>query len=329
MSTVTTQEELKSEQNLQQQQQQQQQQHQQHNRHRENQEENQNENNEEEKENSSSRYSSKLQPCIVATAALSAFLFGFDSSVVNGTVFLQSKDLHFPLESWQTSLVISCGVIGAFFGSILSGEISQRYGRRSAMILADLFFLSGSIGVAVSPSLGYIFAFRVIIGIGIGAASQVAPAYLAESVSEQSRGAAITINNLGTTTGQLAASCVAVAFVIPSPELLLGWRWIYGIAALIPLIQLILLQWLPESPRWLKSKGRSKEEINRACDILKLDPSSFFDGKEEEEEEQEREESKNNNDNNSASLSITDVFCTSSSSSSEISSIRSGVGIAL
>ncbi|KAG8346843.1 putative sugar transporter [Trypanosoma vivax] len=188
-------------------------------------------------------------------AALGGFLFGYDTSVINGALF-QMK-VYFPSldQPWLTGLVVSIAIIGAFLGATAAGFISARWGRRYSIALADIMFTLGSVLMSVAVNVEMILAGRFIVGLGIGICSATIPVYLAEITPATSRGSDIVFNNVCLTGGQLVASAVTALLVEYTSEKV-GWRVAFGLGALPSAIQFIgLLMHLPESPRWCLARG--------------------------------------------------------------------------
>lgn len=218
------------------------------------------------------------------TAALGGILFGYDTAIVNGGLFQMRKSFHFDLDSWENGLIVAIGVAGAFVGSAVGGWAGDKYGRKKTVVCADLLFILGSIVLAAAPSYAVVLVGRVVIGLGIGLSSVITPVFLAEITAPESRGQAVTLNNFALTGAQFLASIVAVVFVAAEPDDQAnpwGWRAMFGLGALPALIQILLFQCLPESPRWLILSKKPKEEILQCVHELGLDPS-FIDEQEAE-----------------------------------------------
>lgn len=209
-------------------------------------------------------------------AALGGFLFGYDTGIVNGAMVRLSEDLNFPQDSWQAGLVVASGIIGAFIGSAISGFVADTQGRRTAVIASDACFILGSTVLAFAPEFWTVVAARIVLGLGIGGASVVVPVYLAEITPTAWRGRVVTINNLFITGAQFISAIVAAICVV-SLSVQLGWRVMFGLGALPALLQLILLcRFVPESPRWLWSRGATRhDEARHVAASLGMDMSEF------------------------------------------------------
>ncbi|CCW66065.1 unnamed protein product [Phytomonas sp. Hart1] len=192
---------------------------------------------------------------IMICAALSGFLFGYDTSVINGALFQMKDHFGFNEHSWQYGFIVSIAIIGCFVGSFTGGIISTYWGRRPSIAIADVFFITGSIIMAFAPSVTVLLLGRVMVGLAIGVCSVITPVYLAEVTPPGNRGSIIVLNNIFLTGGQfVAASFAAVMVVYTSNNV--GWRIAVGIGALPAILQIAcLIHFLPESPRWLAFRG--------------------------------------------------------------------------
>src|SRR5882762_5315010 len=217
--------------------------------------------------------------CIVAT--LAGFLFGFDASVINGTVAALSKE--FGSSSVGTGFSVSSVLVGSALGALLAGRYAERFGRKPLMLITAVLFAVGAAGAGASGSAEVFFVFRLIGGFGVGAASVVAPAYIAEVSPAEIRGRLTTIQQLAIVVGlqsvqviaQERAQQLAIVVGLQSAFLsnyliahaagsagapwLLGvhaWRWMYWVQLIPSLFYLFSSLALPESPRYLVAKGR-------------------------------------------------------------------------
>jgi sugar porter (SP) family MFS transporter len=188
----------------------------------------------------------------VAAAAVGGLLFGYDTGVISGAlIFIKEQ---FALSALTEEIVVSAVLVGAVLGAILGGALTSRYGRRNLIILAGAIFTASAIGTALAPSVAWLIAGRVASGIGIGIASFISPMYIAELAPAKVRGALVAVNMLAIATGIVVAYLVDYALSDSH-----AWRMMFGLAA-IPAIALILGMWpLPDSPRWLMSRGKIAE----------------------------------------------------------------------
>lgn len=147
---------------------------------------------------------------------------------------------------------MSLALIGAAIGSLFSGYISDKIGRKKVILFADIMFVLGSTTMAFAPEIWVLMLGRIIVGIGVGVAAQIVPLYLSEIAPTEIRGKLITFNVAMITIGQLV-SVLIVLLLIPQ------WRFMLGIAAFPAILQFIGMLCLPESPRWLAKMGRNEE----------------------------------------------------------------------
>jgi MFS transporter, SP family, sugar:H+ symporter len=197
--------------------------------------------------------------CMVAT--LAGFLFGFDASVINGTVAALSKE--FGSSGVGTGFSVASVLIGSAIGALLAGQYAERVGRKPLMLLTAVLFAVGAAGAGASRSAEVFFIFRLIGGFGVGAASVVAPAYIAEVSPAEIRGRLTTLQQLAIVLGLqcafLSNYLIAHAAGGAGAPWLLGahaWRWMYWVQLIPSLFYLFSSLALPESPRYLVAKGR-------------------------------------------------------------------------
>ena len=125
---------------------------------------------------------------LAAAAAMGGFLFGFDTAVINGAV--EALRLHFGLEkgSWLIGLAVSLALLGSAAGARAAGPLADRLGRRPVMLVSAVLFAVSSIGSGLPFGIWDFIVWRVVGGIAVGAASVVAPAYIAEIAPSAMRG---------------------------------------------------------------------------------------------------------------------------------------------
>ena len=197
-------------------------------------------------------------------AAVGGFLFGFDSSVINGAV--NSIETQFGLTSITTGFVVAVALLGCAFGAVLAGILSDRWGRLRVMLIGAVMFFVSALGSGLAFTAIDLPFWRLVGGIGIGIASVVAPAYIAEVAPRQIRGTLGSLQQLAITLGIFAAllSNAVLAGVAggASDTLWLGleaWRWMLLVEAVPALVYGLLALKMPESPRFLIAKGKPDE----------------------------------------------------------------------
>lgn len=187
-----------------------------------------------------------------AVASLAGFLFGYDNIVVSGAIGYLATYYH--LSSIAIGWAAACALLGCLFGSAVSGSLADRFGLKKALYGCAACFAFSSLGVWVAGSFGQYIAFRILGGIGIGAASIVAPMYIAEISPAAVRGRLVILYQLGIVLGILAA--VSVNTVIqnlgtPAWNIETGWRWMFAAAGVPALLFALTIAFSHESPRWL------------------------------------------------------------------------------
>jgi sugar porter (SP) family MFS transporter len=194
---------------------------------------------------------------IACAVALGGFLVGFDATVISGVVpFIRD---YFGLGGASGSLAlgwaVSCLGWGAMVGNLTAGALSDRFGRRTVLLLAALFFLVSALTAALSNNFTLFVAARIFGGLGVGAAILIAPVYIAEIAPARTRGSLVSLNQLMIVMG------ISISFFSNYFLLALGgqsWRWMLGVQVFPAIGYFLLLLLVPESPRWLLSKSREQ-----------------------------------------------------------------------
>ena len=208
----------------------------------------------------------KLSPIVYfigITAALAGLLFGLDIGVISGAEgFIQKS---FSISDAMIELVVSSLLWGAVFGTLISGVLSNKMGRRGAILVSAVIFVIGSIVCAFSPDPHTLVLARFFLGIAIGVASFTAPLYLSEISPQRVRGSMISMYQLMITIG------IVIAFLsntwlgkYATIDGVTGghWRLMLGIIAVPAAIMFIGVLFLPESPRWLFLKGKKDMAVS-------------------------------------------------------------------
>jgi len=200
---------------------------------------------------------------ISAVAAIGGFLFGFDSGVINGTVSALGNT--FNSSSVATGFNVASVLLGCALGALAAGPLADKFGRRAIMIVTALIFAISAFGSGIADSSAEFIFYRLFGGLGIGAASVLAPAYIAEVAPASLRGRLATLQQLAIVLGLFAAflSNYLIANAAGGAEGILmldlaAWRWMFW-AELIPAgLFLIGVLFIPESPRYLVAQGKLK-----------------------------------------------------------------------
>tara|TARA_Y100000758_G_scaffold69630_1_gene45660 strand:+ start:229 stop:1653 length:1425 start_codon:yes stop_codon:yes gene_type:complete len=200
---------------------------------------------------------------ISAVAAIGGFLFGFDSGVINGTVSALGNT--FNSSSVATGFNVASVLLGCALGALAAGPLADKFGRRAIMIVTAIIFAVSAFGSGISDSSAEFIFYRLFGGLGIGAASVLAPAYIAEVAPASLRGRLATLQQLAIVLGLFAAflSNYLIANAAGGAEGILmldlaAWRWMFW-AELVPAgLFLIGVLFIPESPRYLVAQGKLK-----------------------------------------------------------------------
>jgi len=201
---------------------------------------------------------------ISIAAAIGGFLFGFDSGVVNGTV--QALAAAFGTKAAATGFAVASVLLGCALGAFGAGTLANRIGRRPTMLLTSILFLVSAFISGAAGSVGVFIASRIVGGIGIGAASVLAPMYIAEVAPAHLRGRLASLQQLAIVVGlfcaflsndilvQLSGRAEAVFWFGAET-----WRWMFWMGAVPSVAYLLGVLLIPESPRFLVISGRQKQ----------------------------------------------------------------------
>ncbi len=190
---------------------------------------------------------------ISLVTALGGLLFGFDISVISGTIsFLQD---YFSLNEAMKGWVVSSALLGCIAGAACAGKLGDMLGRKTVLLITSVFFGVSAIGSGFSSSIAAFVIYRIVGGLAVGAASMIAPMYIAEVSPGYIRGRMVSLNQLTIVLG------ISLAYYSNYFLLSLGenaWRWMFAAEAVPSFLFLIMLFVVPESPRWLAI--RKKED---------------------------------------------------------------------
>lgn len=234
----------------------------------------------------------KSKRFIVLTAlivALGGFLMGFDASVISGVN--KFVKLEFDLTELELGWAVASLTLTATLAMLVSGPLSDRYGRKNILTVAAILYFLSAVGSAVAPSYEILVIARMVGGIGVGASLIIAPMYIAEISPPDMRGRMVSFNQLNIVLGisvafftnylilQFGQSDADWAIALKFDEY--NWRWMLGLEALPAILYFFGLFLVPSSPRWLAMKGRydeaykimlkatSKEEARKIIDSVK------------------------------------------------------------
>lgn len=204
---------------------------------------------------------------ISCVATLGGFLFGFDSGVINGTVDGLKQAFH--SSSAAIGFQVASMLLGCAFGAFFAGRVADYWGRRSVLITSALLFLISALGAGAASSAAFFVIARITGGFAVGAASVIAPAYIAEVAPARYRGRLATMQQIAIIGGLFSAFLsnylLAKAAGGSTGALWLGqdaWRWMFWMQVLPSSLFLVSLLFIPESPRFLVVRKREQEATN-------------------------------------------------------------------
>ncbi len=190
--------------------------------------------------------------CLVGAAG--GFLFGFDTSVISGVIEYISNPHVYNLDEISKGWTVSCIIIGCMIGCIFAGPLSSRFGRKRTLILTALIFLASSLGCALAHQYSIFITYRIIAGVAVGAASMLAPIYIAELSPPQHRGKLVSLNLFAIFLGQ--SSAFYSNYFLRDIGGDNNWRWMLAVMAVPAFLLFVFLLFVPESPRWLVEKNQ-------------------------------------------------------------------------
>src|SRR5690348_293571 len=203
---------------------------------------------------------------ISCVATLGGFLFGFDSGVINGTV--DGLKLAFHSNAAEIGFEVASMLLGCAVGAFFAGRAADYQGRRTVLIAAAILFLFSALGAGAAHDVVFFVLARLTGGFAVGAASVIAPAYIAEVASARYRGRLATVQQIAIISGLFCAFLsnylLAKAAGVSTGALWLGqaaWRWMFWMQTLPSLAFLLLLLSIPESPRYLMMKKRKDDAL--------------------------------------------------------------------
>ena len=206
---------------------------------------------------------------VACVAALGGILFGYDTAVISGTTRIVAD--QFALTEMSKGWYVGCALIGSILGVSVAGMLSDFLGRKKTMLISALMFSISAIGCAVCADFTQLVIYRIIGGFGIGVVSIVSPVYISEVSPAEKRGTMVSLYQLAVTIGFLLAYLMNYLVLkgadTASTDPALGtrmfnneyWRGMLGLETIPDLLFLVLIFFIPESPRWLAVRGERKD----------------------------------------------------------------------
>ena len=197
-------------------------------------------------------------------AALGGFLFGFDSGVINGTV--DALQLAFNSDAVGTGFNVASVLLGCAIGAFFAGMLADKFGRKYALVGASIAFIISAWGSGIASSSAEFVFYRLLGGLGVGAASILSPAYISEIAPPNIRGRLISLQQLAIVLGLFFAFFsnynIASAAGGTSSEFWWGfsaWQWMFWIELIPASIFFLCLWFIPESPRYLMAVNKPEQ----------------------------------------------------------------------
>ncbi|MCX2474650.1 sugar porter family MFS transporter [Pedobacter sp. MC2016-05] len=194
--------------------------------------------------------------------ALGGFLFGFDTAVISGAE--KSIQQFWNLSAFAHGLTISIALIGTVIGSLVGSRPSDHFGRKNTLYFVALAYLLSSIGTALADNWYIFLVFRLLGGLGVGISSVTAPIYISEVSPAHRRGSLVGLFQFNVVLGILISY---LSNYLLSQGGDTSWRWMLGVQAFPSIVFLVLIFFIPESPRWLILKKGATE---KALEILRI-----------------------------------------------------------
>ena len=199
---------------------------------------------------------------ITAVATIGGFLFGFDSGVINGTQ--DGLRQAFNSDTVAQGFNVSSMLLGCAVGALFAGRGAEAFGRRTMLLVAAVFFIVSAFGSGIATSSGEFIIYRILGGLAVGAASVMAPAYIAEIAPARIRGALTTVQQIAIIAGLFFSFLSNYILALNSGSAVLplwfgfeAWRWMFWMELIPATVFLAALFLIPESPRYLVAKGRA------------------------------------------------------------------------
>jgi MFS transporter, SP family, arabinose:H+ symporter len=212
---------------------------------------------------------------ISVVAALGGLLFGYDTAVIAGAI--GPLTVKFGLSPAMVGWAASSAIWGCVFGALVAGYMSDRWGRKNVLIVTAVLFAISAIGSAVPSDLTTFVIARFIGGLGVGAASMLSPLYIAEIAPSDKRGRLVTLYQLAIVIGINLIYFINMKIAETGDDawnIEMGWRYMLGSETFPALLFLVLLFFVPESPRWLIKRNKYKDALDTLARVNGTDKAN-------------------------------------------------------
>ncbi len=210
---------------------------------------------------------------ISMVSAMGGLLFGYDWVVIGGAKPFYERFFEITSSANLQAWAMSSALVGCIAGAVVSGVVSDKFGRKWPLLLSAFLFMVASLGTGLASGYTTFIIFRIVGGVGIGLASALSPMYIAEVAPSHLRGRFVSLNQLTIVIGILAAQLINLLiaqkvptdatdeFIRASWNGQTGWRWMFFACAFPSAAFLLLTFFLPESPRWLMKAGKPEKAL--------------------------------------------------------------------
>lgn len=193
---------------------------------------------------------------VSVVAALGGLLFGFDTAIISGAIPYITP--FFALDTYSLGWAVGCILLGCALGAMIAGWFADKYGRRTTLMVCAVLFAISGLGAAWSNEFSSFVLFRLVGGFGVGAAAMVSPMFIAETVPAAWRGRLVSLYQLAIVLGILLAYFSNYLFDGFGEN---NWRWMFMSQALPAVLFLVMLLFVPETPRWLIKNGARDQAV--------------------------------------------------------------------
>jgi len=207
---------------------------------------------------------------ISLVSAMGGLLFGYDFVVIGGAKPFYERFFEITQSANLQAWAMSSALVGCILGAVISGFVSDKYGRKKTLLGCALIFIIASLGTGFAGDFNVFISFRMLGGVGIGLASALSPMYIAEITPSNFRGRFVSLNQMTIVIGILLAQIINVLiaekvpdgvsnqFIADSWNGQIGWRWMFWACGFPAVLFFLFTFFIPESPRWLLKIGKQE-----------------------------------------------------------------------